>query len=98
MFIRNLRGTSDRSSLVAIVAVAVISARRVVITVIVNRVIHSRRSRSRRAVVALSWRHCACYTTIDASGSETGCGIHRGVTNKAGTRFVYEGKGIAGET
>jgi len=85
-------------SLIAIVTIGVISARRAVITVIVNRVIYSRRSGSRRAVVALRRRHCACYTTIDASGSETGCGIHRGVTNKTGTSLVYEGKGIAGET
>jgi len=85
-------------TLVTIVTVGVISARRVVITVIVNRVIYSRRSGSRRAVVALNRRHCACYTTINASGSETGCSIHRCVTNKAGTRLVYEGKGIAGQT
>lgn len=85
-------------SLVAIVPVPVISARGVLITIIVNRVISSRRSGSRRAVVALSRRHRACYTTVDASGSETGCGIRRSVTNKAGTRLVYEGKGIAGET
>ena len=98
MVVRNLRGTSAMISFVTIVAVAVISGRRVLITVIVNRVIYSRRSGSRRAVVALSRRHCACYTTIDASGSETGCGIRWGVTNKAGTSLVYEGKGIAGET